>query len=414
MNIGFKSKKLFHKYEIIYCFLIIFATLLKVKMIKSNDFSGPHQARQMVTVWPVYYWLQNGFQPFHSYFMVGGKLKIMELEFPLYQWLLYLIVKTTGLKLIITAKFISALSTFISAFALTKIFGHFKLHQTSTLLAIMVFLLSPFSLFFGSVGLVDNLATTFGVLCIYFKIKNRSNNYLLFLTLTSLIKPNIGLLYYVSSIAFYFFENKKIKYRKEIFHLVFVGSLTLAWSIFAKSISTYFSVLASPVNYFGTPSQYLQSPYILVAIFSRYLPSVIGISAFVIIMFGLFLSKHIQLGIMLFLSSILQVVLFINLNLQDYYQISITPIFVLIIGLSINGYIDFFSEKKYKSRIICYLIFFVLYSLIFSYTDGISPIYAKSVFQMPLDKSNKYYQPQLDSPHSFEQFTRYDLLEISK
>lgn len=394
---------------------IFLSVAIRLPSIFRGYFTGPHQGRQMQTLWPVYYWTEHGFSPLHSHFYISGKNQIWDMEFPVYQWICFGIHEITGINLVIASKLITLVASVISAILVFKISQKLNLTYTSSFCALLVFCLSPFSLYWGSVGMIDNLAIALGLFALNISFDKNSNAkhfvYLTSLILATLIKPNIGATYFLVCV-FLQLMRKGERFKAIFLDGLFIFSVTLAWSIYAKFDSSLGTVVSGLTWFFGTPKQYLETPYNFVGNFSRLLPSIIGLLAALILIFGItFLKKPREYSVLL-VACLFEVLVFANVNFQDYYQISIIPIVALLLAGGFEGYLGILAKFANRRRVELASLVLIFVLLLFSSKDGISTIYIDSIFNRAPDQSNKYYQgPNSTSYKEFMNYTWKDAQE---
>lgn len=391
-----------------FSFLIRFNSALRPELI------GPHQGRQQQTVWPVFYWLENSFQPFKSQFNSSGEIVVWNMEFPIYQWICYGVSRVTNLDVLVASKLISAALITAVIYIIYKILGKMSLNNGVRLSGLIIVSLSPFAVYWGSVGMVDSIALLFGVLAIYFyqysSLNQKDLIFTTFLVLSSMIKPNIGFSYWLF-ILFVSIDKKdsKLVLTKLGRTLSIMILSTCSWLFYARESSTIGSVLSGLTGFLGTPGQYLSTPYNLVAILSRFLDSVVGILPGVLLLFGLIFLRINGEYLSALLVTIIQIIVFVNVNFQDYYQISIFPLFVIAITGGIQGYFNLLSKVVNHTRINLAIVSIILSFMSFTSKEGISPWYLTSVFGQQPDQDNRYFQLPVST--TFEEFRQYRIRE---
>jgi len=132
-----------HKESAGVALMLLLSLAIRIPNVLRGYFSGPHQGRQIQTLWPVHYWLDHGFSPFHSHFIVHGKLQVWDMEFPIYQWITFGISKYLNLNLVIASKILTLVVTTASAWFVYKLAGLMGLTSFGKLTAAAIFSISP-------------------------------------------------------------------------------------------------------------------------------------------------------------------------------------------------------------------------------------------------------------------------------
>jgi hypothetical protein len=148
-------------------FLIALAIHLSISAIGwRNSLTDAHGFRQTQTAITTYYILKEGFRPDYITPVLGAPWSI-PLEFPLFQGLVGLAVKTTAIPLDQAGRLISVLFFYASLYLITKILGKFLFSLQSRLVILSFILLSPLYLFWSRTFMIESLALFLSLLFFY-------------------------------------------------------------------------------------------------------------------------------------------------------------------------------------------------------------------------------------------------------
>jgi len=319
---------------------------------------GRFEFRQAQTLWPVKIWQVEGFAPFQPAVPVKGiSQQYWLLEFPLFQWIIYVLGTATRLNIDYVARITALVLALLIILIITIEIN--KRYPDNFALFLILFTFNPYFYYWSTTGLVDWLALFLGVVSgklLILGLKNNKNTLLvltgILLTLGFLVKIShtfFGLIFMI--LLFYLIEpenslfknnNKKRFWALSTFLLSLLPFLiwsNLIGNLYQKNDSR--SIWAtSKTNlfwYFGSLEQYQQFMTYLSLVFERYLVSVTNYSFFIfLLIFVFFFIKRPIVLLGFILLSFFYVFFLINLNyVHDYYQIPLLLVSGLILVLSV-------------------------------------------------------------------------------
>ena len=321
--------------------------------------------RETQTAWPVKNWVDTGvFDPFNPVVPIRGIPQDWLFEFPLFQWVAYLVSRITHYSPDASMVFVAVACWMLSGILISKII----LFYSNVVIALGAYAIQVFSIFgliTGSSGLIDHMGTFMAVSSLYlvwktFAVNNPSIIKIAFfrryafvtpILIAAAIKPNIALMYLVPIcwILFRYSSSKELSRFTPICYLLFASALVvIIWSKYASAginsedpRSIWYFSSETATWYFGSLSQYVDMPLNLIHIFYR-LFFQIGSYPFVIVsILGLVfaVSETRAIAISSVTGILLSVGLFINLNrVHIYYPIPTVPLLLIAIGLGIAGW----------------------------------------------------------------------------
>ncbi len=364
------------KFNEAFVLITVVSAILRLPMLKSLIY-GDYEFRQTQTAWPVKFWLANGFSPFSPSVPVRGVNPHWLLEFPLFQWLAFGVAKGFSLNADHSVKIVA-----FSCSVCTAYFLGWVVTKVSTLVtglcSVAFYLCTPYGIWWGSAGLVDNLATLFGLasFSIFIAAKRSKRNQWLvvfFAVIACLIKPNVALMYASAILAFDVFEARRIRVKTFAGILTPLAATALIWSrISIRGVSIddpriiWYMTKDTRPWYFGTFTQYVHVPQELVELYSRTSQAMGGtLSVGLLSLFGLASTKYRMVTSAAMIGVLSSWVLFINLNLvHSYYQIPALPLLVLVVSLGLYELVDHISDEIFihKSIMFSFPILFLVVS----------------------------------------------------
>jgi hypothetical protein len=339
--------------------------------------SSTNGFRQTQTAWPVKEWIDSGvFDPFKPVVPIRGLPQDWLLEFPLFQWAAFGLAKISNISPDASVVIVALTCWIISGILISKL----VLHYSNIVVALGTFGVHTFSMFgltFGANGLIDHMATVLAISALYVvwksgldtensqKLLTRSYLFLVPLSLTAAVKPNIAFMYLLP-ISWVIFQFKGRNLRKNIlligFTWVLSGAVVGAWSKYSSSgidfndpRSIWYFHKDTFEWYFASQSQYLDLTSNLWLIFSR-LSFQIGGTFFVALsLCGLvFAAKYERkLAVAGLVGATLSTGIFLNLNVvHSYYIIPAAPLVILGIGIGISGWFRHSLKFGIEQRIV--------------------------------------------------------------
>lgn len=136
----------------------------------TSNVSDLHGFRQTFTLIPAYYYLTEGLSLNYITPVLGAPWSIPT-EFPIYQVLVFLISKLTGLEVIFAGRLISICSFYISLLLLYKILRNLALRPKQIFLILSIVLLTPMYIFWSRTTLIEPLSLASSLAFLYFFLK---------------------------------------------------------------------------------------------------------------------------------------------------------------------------------------------------------------------------------------------------
>lgn len=332
--------------------------------------AGRHDFRQAQTNWPVKIWLEEGFRPFAPSVPIKGVAQeSWLLEFPLFQWLVYVVSQITSINSDYVARLI-ALSCAVSIVAIVAQILN-KQFQNKYFLILFIFIFNPFFYYWSTTGLIDWLALFLGVAAGYLFVSNQSrkNNFIFLIviflmslgSMTKMSHTFYGFaLVYLLSIYTHkehlTFSSISFKEKLNLI-LIFLASI-FAFLIWSRSTSSLYDSKdsrsiwsVSPETfewYFGTLSQYVNILGNLGIILQRFLSTTLPTLIFItILFFVLARSSKTFILFLVILLNLFYLAVFINLNVvHDYYQIPLTLFTATFLVLFLKYFFEFFKSNQ--------------------------------------------------------------------
>ena len=340
--------------------------------------------RQAQTVWPIKIWNESGFSFLNPTIPIKGfSHQTWLLEFPIYQWIIYLIHQFTSLEPIYIARLVSMICALFTFIVLATVLA--RKIDTSRDLILVLTITNPFVMYWMTTGLVDWMALALGCSSAVLLI-SRSQSPLAILGASTAaiigasIKPSHALFAFLTVLIV---GNQKFALKKMAFFvfsfMILMAVTALLWQ---RRVTQLYPLESDPrsiwsINestwswYFGSIDQFVHFFQILLQILDRFAPSFGGIW---IISLGLIgfaisnLSYHIK--ILVILTWLGYTFVLINLNVSHYYyQIPWILTFQVVVVI---GYISIFRNlfiSKFKKEFISILAIFFLINCFSSITN---------------------------------------------
>ena len=322
--------------------------------------------RQTQTAFGIRYFANESLNPLNAQVPVLGPPWKIPMEFPIFQLIASLPAKLFHIEEGISGRFTSTIF-----FLLSSIFLFLILEQTNgkniARISLPIYLLTSFSLEWGSAVLIDWLSVALTLSGIYLIKIHKKLNYnfslslilaLVVLILASLTKVTTTVPWVIAFVLFTNFNAKKLidKERFIIISLLFISYLPfiywneLANRIKSKNPFTGFLVSDAMNNWnFGSVSQRL-IPNNYFIIFERIDNLIIGSTLYLIVVVTIvILIKQIDLTFFNFylFTSIFSVAIFFNLYLvHDYYLIAIYPSIIAMLSIILGSGIELLSKNQ--------------------------------------------------------------------
>lgn len=304
---------------------------------------GPHSFRQAQTAFPLQYWDRHGFNVVPSLPIKGSDHQVWILELPVFQWIAYVLHSLTPLPINFCLRSL-ALFCMISSFylVLKHVFG---LQGTPLLLGIILAEYTPFTMLWGTTGLIDWLALLFSIAAYLIIIQasptESSRRIILgtfLLVIAYLIKAPTAIFVTIFMVAhpFFRFDNtfsvivKKIKYY--LLATLIAASSVRIWTVWESTLypasdprSIWVPNEKTRAWYFGNSTQYSELLQNLGAVFERFFSTVYGVFPTLLLILIAIISTKLSMKTLIpILACTIYVAIFINLNLvHDYYQIPV-------------------------------------------------------------------------------------------
>ena len=128
----------------------------------NNALLDQHEFRQTQTAISVYYLLKGGSWLAYETPVLGAPWSI-PLEFPLYQWLVAIIVKVFGTPIDQTGRLVSAIFFYLSLIPSYIILGFLNVPKSYRWMFLSLFLVSPLYLFWSRTFMIESMALFFGL-----------------------------------------------------------------------------------------------------------------------------------------------------------------------------------------------------------------------------------------------------------
>jgi hypothetical protein len=353
------------------------ASIIFLIYVSKRPLSGFHAFRHAQTIWPVQWWIENGFSPFNPVIPVKGTShQTWILELPVYQWLVYLISQTTLLSPVIASRLLAlALALFAVKWLSRKIADISKFKESWIFLFLII---NPYFIYWGTTGLVDWLAISFTLIGSNLYLKTRGverSKFLLYFTTSNiflisacLTKPT-HFLFALCLVVLFQSESTNLSIRKLAFDYFTPVSISLVTYFVWKNWTSNLYPVGDPRRiwsvisennywYFGNEDQYRNLVANLSIILERFTFSFGGLYAFCALLV-LFSSTKLKFTtkIGLIMLSMGYLAIFINLNLvHNYYQIPVYFSFAVIVTLSLGRVFEITKENKFLDQPVALLI----------------------------------------------------------
>ncbi|NTU66315.1 MAG: glycosyltransferase family 39 protein [Candidatus Moranbacteria bacterium] len=372
----------------------------------NNNLIDIHGFRQTQTAISVYYLIQEGFKINYITPVLGAPWSI-PFEFPIYHWVVALIVVIFHFPVDQSGRFVSLLffySSLLTSYAFLRLFIK---NRNKVLLILIFVLLNPIYLFWSRTFLMESTALFFGISYCYFSTKFFISKKKIFLVLAAFFGI-FGILTKITTFSIFLILNgilfvvfyrtafgdvckslniKKIKVVSLIVYVIFLTPIVcgLSWTKFADVqkqtnplARNFIDSKSLSVWNFGTINQKID-PKVWEGIFKNatlaYFPlgsidffGLFGIPSLLIILllFSIIKNKYrkeIGISLALFLSGPL---IFTNLYfVHNYYSYANSIFLSVAVGLACASLLE--SKIKYKNTISLVIIVFFGLSNLYSY-----------------------------------------------
>ncbi len=213
----------------------------------NNTIAGHHGFRQTQTAITTYYMIKDGLQINYITPVLGPPWAI-PLEFPLYQWLVALVVLLFNTPLDQTGRFLNLLFSYLSFFPVYSILEYFVKNRSYRLIILSLILLNPTYIFWSRTFLIEPLALFLTLIHIWASARSFEREkigYVITAVITGALAGAVKITTYVAyfpivltfSIGFWFVKKNKtqlLKYLLRALFIVFIPlALMLLWSIYA-------------------------------------------------------------------------------------------------------------------------------------------------------------------------------------
>ena len=383
------TRKIKLKSNLVYTAMTLISLLIRFPQFLDH-LGEAHRYRQSQTVFPIKVWLSDGFSPFHPKVPILGLPEEMYLELPIVQWLGFGLAKMLFISPEISLRLVSLSCLAIVGLLLFKLIEKsFNLVVATASLGIFYF--NPFSLWWFSVGMIDQVATTIGFVSAFILIhKNKYSKFDWFaiglsLTLSFAIKPTTGFIYIIFCILF-LFQNKQIN-RNRIIFILFTTTSYFIWFLVTRSRipagvdSSYYSIEQFKTWYFAEPIQYFFVFLNVGDVISRFISTSFGLTLISIsLIFLIICREHRVLLNSAALSVITNLSLFLFLNMQhEYYQIAILPLTALLVSMGLGCLYSMLKKINPKINSFVYICTTLFLMVVSTFRVDISRTYIQEL-----------------------------------
>lgn len=412
-------KKIYEFIKNNYCIIIFFAACIVTLPIRLTGLEIPlsneyyHFFRHTQTAMVVRDFFDNGWHPLSYSIPVRGKISHIIFEFPIYQSVVFFLMKIFGMSNIdVMGRIVNMASFYASAVILFFFVKYLTCNKGLSCTVAVVYVLSAFNLYWSKGCFIDYMSVMFGLLYIYmmYMFFKESKLYLFFMAFlfgtAAYVLKSTSMFPCIFFFAFIIireccFFDKGMGYiyslrecfckKKKDFVLLFILCIIpvlicAAWNQHAdlmKNLSEYTMIFDSVhlKNWnFGTMEQKLSLQYWLV-ILDRFADFYGGYLVFVTLLLLYFLTTKRQYSYLLIYSFFaVQLTYFCLFNLyyvHNYYQMAVSPFIYIVYGVMLYE-LGSIAWKNYKGMIGYILLVVVLlivqYSHNHDYIDGIKNI----------------------------------------
>lgn len=388
--------------------------LLILIVICFRPVSGLHAFRQAQTNWPVKLWIENGFSPFNPQLPIKGiGYTNWILEFPLYQWITYLIVKVTAFSVDSASRLQALIWAIVSVYLFSKTLDRLTRFNTNQIFLLLTF--NPFFIYWSTTGLIDWLAVGLGTISTYLYINSKTSaersKYRTFIfqiasiflfSAAFIVKPTHAIIAYfvLCILSFVEFGSKFIFINNHMKILVPALVFYVTWNRWVGSLygpsdpRSIWNVDKSNLRgYFGFREQYESLFNFLQYILIRFLNSSFGLISFIVFAGTLIVisEHHKWKTLVLVVLSFGYCSVFLNLNINhQYYQIPLLYSLGAAFVLGVNGFSKSFGSREMQNGALVLILIFHILSV---GASGDAKAYVNGIVQ----KSNSNNQCPKDS-----------------
>ncbi|MHC4076625.1 MAG: glycosyl transferase, partial [Planctomycetota bacterium] len=241
------------------CFLCLFIICLIAHVILAsvgwnNTLCGWHGFRQTQTAITSYYTIKEGFK-LNYVTPVLGKPWSIPMEFPLFQWIVAVVVLITGINLDQAGRLVSLIFFYLSLIPIYHLLAYLVTNKSHRLLFLCLILASPYYIFWSRCFMIESLALFLGLVFLVLFVRSLLKPSLLTLAAASIAGALAALTKITTLVvfllpAFFFFiwcclpKNRRLAdapvtlMKRTIYSCVIVGFMliiSLAWTKFADN-----------------------------------------------------------------------------------------------------------------------------------------------------------------------------------
>jgi hypothetical protein len=331
--------------------------------------------RQTQTALTAYWFVKDGFRLAYQTPVAGPPWSI-PFEFPIYQYIVALITKVSGLPLDAVGRIVSFIFLSLCIVPVKSITKNLNLPRSTFYIFTSLLFSSPLYLYWGRTFMIEMAAMFFSVAAVKYFVdiiqektscKNQSL-FVIFITLSILQKETTGLpVLAVLCLVYVFLNIKEAKSlkslllsRKTISALVYFGlplAIGIIWTLYTdhvRALNAFGGQLTSSALrmwIWGTLSQRLSSLFYKDVIWRRvFINNLSGWIGIAILMIAMFTNSKNQIKFTIIVSCILGLIpmfLFINLHIiHDYYQTGNVIFLIFAIAVSLGCVISNYSAGQ--------------------------------------------------------------------
>jgi len=165
-----------------------------------------HSFRQTQTAITTYYFLKDGLSLDYITPALGPPWRI-PFEFPLYQWIVALLCKATGMALDQAGRFVSLVFFYLCFVPLFHLLKAAKLGRTQILMFFSLFLVSPVYMFWSRTFMIESLALFLSLVYLHYAVRYFATDKGAVYLLAAMLVGSLGALTKITTMAVFFFAS---------------------------------------------------------------------------------------------------------------------------------------------------------------------------------------------------------------
>lgn len=273
---------------------------------------------------------------------------------PLFTWITIPLLKVfpEG-SYLLAGRFVSVLAGTIALFGIYNLSVLLFANKRTGILAMLFYILSPFTLFYDRLALYDSLLSALLIWSVYFALKTSRTLYKkyalcwgVFLGLGLLTKSTALIFLILTPICFFIFlDRKKSINFKKIILLLFIA-IIIVWALYSiQMLSPNFQTISSKTQHFRVPfSMFFSNPYAVInANLSEIFSWIMSYYTFPVLLVGgigllIILKRNFTKGSILLFLWIAPILVFATIGkiLFPRYILFVTPYFLICLSESIR------------------------------------------------------------------------------